>query len=323
MENYQGYRPDFMGGELHVQLPTLAPDRQADGAPELLTYTHFSILLSRARRFPYFTATNINGGLAWQIPRKKVFDSGSDEWKEDTRYPGFQLGQYFYNMPKSDFQRGHMTKREDPQWGTTEEVARQAARETFTFANCVPQVQSLNTEAWGQLETYILRKKAIPTKALINIFTGPVLAATDPVFIYQVRSQWVQLPKLFWKVVYYTNDGIQLSRAAFMMGQQNALLASGIVHPRPLMLIEHEEVAKRQEDYFAEYKDVALYQVSVSFVEELSGLSFPAAQEAYRDERATEVILRAIEVPLTEKHELFGPTRTMRSPSYEFDNLQL
>jgi endonuclease G len=176
MENYQGYQADFMGEGLEVPLPELVTAKQADLAPEL-PYTHFSVYLSRSRRFPYFTATNVNGRLARKIPREQVFAGGADRWEVDSRCPGFQWGQLLYTAPQSDFQRGHMTKREDPQWGSTDEIARRAAQDTFKFSNCVPQVKSLNIKAWGQLEMYILRKKAIPDSKLVNIFTGPVLAA--------------------------------------------------------------------------------------------------------------------------------------------------
>jgi endonuclease G len=322
MENYQGYQADFMGEGVEVPLPELAAAKQTDLAPEL-PYTHFSVFLSRSRRFPYFTATNVNGQLAWQIPREQVFPGGADRWVVDDRCPGFQWGQLLYSAPQSDFQRGHMTKREDPQWGSTEEIARRAAQDTFKFSNCVPQVKSLNTKAWGQLEMYILRKKAIPDRKLVNIFTGPVLADDDPDFIQKVLSQRVQLPTLFWKVVYYTNDGHRLNRAAFMMGQQQALLDANIVRPRFLKLWERFNLRRQQQDYFGQYKDAALYQVSVGFVEELTGLRFPEAEEVHQDDRAREVVMRQIQVPLQERHELANMLPDASEPVYEFDNLSL
>lgn len=322
MENYQGYRANFIGEGFEVPLPELAAAKRADLAAEL-PYTHFSVYLSRSRRFPYFTATNVNGQLARRIPRERVFAGGADRWEVDSRCPGFQWGQMLYNAPQSDFQRGHMTKREDPQWGSTDEVARRAAQDTFKFSNCVPQIKSLNTKAWGQLEMYILRKRAIPDRKLVNIFTGPVLADDDPEFIQKVLGKRVQLPTFFWKVVYYTNDGYRLNRAAFMMGQGQALLDAKIVRPRFLKLFERFEIRKQQQDYFGEYTDAALYQVSVGFVEELTGLRFSEALEVHHDDRAKEIIMRAIQVPLQEQHELAGMLPEAFEPVCEFDNLSL
>jgi hypothetical protein len=123
--------------------------------------------------------------------------------------------------------------------------------------------------------------------------------------------------------VYYTNDGHRLNRAAFLMGQQQALLDAKIVRPRILKLVERFVLRKQQQDYFGQYKDAALYQVSVGFVEELTGLRFPKAQEVHHDDRAREVVMREIQVPLQERHELANMLPDASEPVYEFDNLSL
>jgi endonuclease G len=321
MENFQGYKTDFMGPAMLVPPPTLDVNQQADLAPEL-PYTHFSVYLSRSRHFPYFTATNINGALFQSISRDEVFDSGRDEWTLDNRQSPYQWGQQLYNAPKSDFQRGHMTKREDPQWGSTLEVARRAAQDTFKFSNCVPQVASLNTEAWGQLETFILKKTAVSAKLLLAVFTGPVLARDDLYFVTRINGDRVQLPALFWKVVYYDN-GQELARVGFMMSQEKALKEAGIAFITPVSLKEGFLLHERRQDYFADYKDAALYQVNVSFIEELTGLRFHGAVEPYQDARARELILQEIQVPIHEADNLIRGSANDEARGYDFINMEL
>jgi endonuclease G len=321
MEDFQGYQTDFMGPAMLVSPPTLDASKQSDLAPEL-TYTHFSVYMSHSRHFPYFTATNINGALFQPISRDQVFDSGRDEWTLDHRQTALQWGQQLYNASKSDFQRGHMTKREDPQWGSTPEVARRAAQDTFKFSNCVPQLASLNTEAWGQLETFILKKTAVSAKLLIAVFTGPVLAKDDLYFVTRVKGDQVQLPALFWKVVYYDN-GLELARVGFMMSQEEALKRAGIAFVTPAPLKEGFLLQKRRKDYFADYKDAALYQVDVSFIEELTGLRFHGAVEPYQDTRARELILQKIQVPIHEANNIASGSAKDEVQGYDFTNMEL
>ena len=314
MDDFQGYQPDFLGTTLQVPLPTLPVDKRPDMAPEL-TYTHFSVYLSKARRFPYFTATNINGELFTQINRDAVFDSGNDEWRIDDRAKGMQWGSALYTAPKSDFHRGHMTKREDPQWGSTPDVARRAAQDTFHFSNCVPQVAELNTEAWGDLERYILAKRAVKEKKLVSVFTGPVLSADDPSFVTKISLFPVLLPTFFWKVVYYTNDDEQLNRAAFMMGQREALLRRAVIKDEILTHLREFKVVEMKRDYFADYADAALYQVQTGIIEKLTNLRFPLAHEQYGDTRPLQLIFDEVQVSLLEQATAI--------PHHAFDNIVL
>ena len=62
-----GYQPGFMGKALPVAFPKLNKAQKKDLAmadPKKtgeLKYPHFSLFLSKSRRFPFFTATNIDG----------------------------------------------------------------------------------------------------------------------------------------------------------------------------------------------------------------------------------------------------------------------
>ncbi|MGE7367995.1 DNA/RNA non-specific endonuclease [Neorhizobium sp. NPDC001467] len=52
------------------------------------------------------------------------------------------------------FSRGHMTRREDPSWGSPS-VARQADADTFHITNAAPQRQGFNGGIWLDLSAYV------------------------------------------------------------------------------------------------------------------------------------------------------------------------
>ncbi|HEY0740349.1 MAG TPA: DNA/RNA non-specific endonuclease [Chryseosolibacter sp.] len=297
-----GFQTDFIEAKkgLTVSEPKLNATQTKDRAPVggaqdgKLDYIHYSVLLSKSRKFPYYTATNIDGKQYVRVKRADVFDSGRDEWDEDDRAGTFQWGQKLYDAPKSYFDRGHMTKREDPQWGASYESAREAAQDTFYFTNCVPQLADLNQKIWASLETYILSKESVANKLRINVFTGPVLSKDDPEFVTRVNGVAVQIPVLFWKVIYYTTDGKALSRVAFIMGQEDLLLSRGIAERRvPARVLDTFFAPTR--NLFMDYEDAETYQVNIKTIETLSGLKFHRAKEPYKDARPIKLIKKVIQ----------------------------
>ena len=278
----KGYEIDFISPLLPVALPVIRALHPA-GNSKQFDYLHFSVIASKLRRFPYYSATNINGPQFRQLSRV-------DNWRDDPAATGWQWGKALYSAHKSNFDKGHMTKREDPQWGLTDAVAAQAADDTFFYTNAVPQMAELNQKvaAWRGLEDYILHdearlgKKPDATAAqpglLISVFTGPVLSPTDPVFVTTVMGQRVQLPELFWKVVYYTNDGLELRRVGFLMGQRNAMQKAGVLGIDSFARFKQLSL---RENFFEDYKDAEPFQAGVSYIEELTGLTFAAAKETH------------------------------------------
>lgn len=298
MLNAKGYEPAFIGKNLKVGLPRWSASNKKDLAPvkgskdAVLRYPHHSVVLSKTRKFPLLTAVNINGAVFRAINRDKLFPGGSDRWEIDDRAAEFQWGAELYTVKGSDFDRGHLVKREDPQWGADEETAVHAARSTFYYANCVPQVSDLNQKVWRSLEDYILKKESAPNNLKVSVFTGPVLSDDDPVFIRPVRGQEVQIPVLFWKLVYFSGDGKTLNRIAFLMGQKNLLLKRKIARPKETEL----ETIKAKPPIFDDFEDAAMYQVNISVVEQLTGLTFSSAHEPYKDTRKVKVVLKQVEV---------------------------
>ncbi len=150
-----GYNQDFLPG-LTVPVPKPIGDRAADlltldDGGGLLHYTHFSLAMSRSRKLAMFTAVNMDGSRSVSIKRTP------DKWSYDGRVPlEAQLGEELYE--DNDLDRGHLVRREDPNWGTQEE-ALTANDDTFHFTNCSPQMHAMNAVTWVGLESYVLKMR--------------------------------------------------------------------------------------------------------------------------------------------------------------------
>lgn len=199
-----------------------------------LDYRHFSVVMSASRRMAMFTAVNIEGARSVSIARD------SDRWSLDGRLPvEAQLGEDLYARNRLD--RGHLVRREDPNWGDGAAIAND---DTFHFTNCAPQMDVVNQRTWLGLENYILRN-ARAWRERCSVFTGPVFTDTD------LRYRGALIPKSFWKVVAFLSDDGDPSATAY--------------------LIEQERELSALEAAFGAYKT---YQRSVRHVERLTGLSF-------------------------------------------------
>lgn len=241
-----GYDADFLGnGVQRVALPGLPAsllgsavvvNRTESGLDRfVLSYTHFSVVMNGERRMPFYSAVNIDGTQLRRIAR-------GDNWFLDPRIPAdVQTGDNVYK--NNDLDRGHMTRRLDPVWGTPD-VASQADADTFCFTNACPQHKDLNQREWLQLEDYVLNN-AGAHNLRVSAITGPVLRATDRPY------RGILLPQEFWKVVVIARDNGELSATGYLLSQKD--LISGF------------------EFVFGQFKT---YQVRVSRIAELTGLDF-------------------------------------------------
>jgi len=234
----KGYDPKFIAG-LRVPLPTVGGAMKGDESPLLdrsghvLAYAHFSSVLSKSRRLPFFTAVNIDGKATVKVKR------GDDTWFLDGRIAlEHQAGEELYEDNILD--RGHLVRREDPNWG---EAARLANDDTFHFTNCAPQAGAFNQRTWLGLEDYILRNADV-FDLRVNVFTGPVFRKDDRLY------RKVRIPREFWKVVAIRTPE-RPSATAYLLSQSNQL--------------------GNLEFAFGRYKT---FQVAIREVESLTGLSF-------------------------------------------------
>jgi endonuclease G len=234
----RGYQADHLGAFV-VPLPDTAAIAAdvlpvAGSAEARLDYEHFSIVMSKSRRLALFTGVNIDGSASVSVSR------GGDPWAFDGRIPeGAQAGDELY--ANNDFDRGHLVRREDPNWGPTAGVAN---RDTFHFTNCAPQLSAFNQRTWLSLEDYILTNtRRVGERA--SVFTGPVFRQNDPVY------RDVAIPLAYWKVVAFIHDDGRPSASAY--------------------LIDHDVDLTAQKLLFGVFKT---YQRSVLSIEGLTDLDF-------------------------------------------------
>jgi endonuclease G len=215
----EGYQAGFLGDDAEVPLPEITGaaadvlefDEDGDSA-SILKYEHFSVVMSRSRRMCVYSAVNIDGKQT-----KKVKRPG---WRFDPRIPQTaQIKNECYgNEPK--FARGHMTRREDPIWGSQSDASK-GNSDSMHVTNATPQMQPFNAGIWLGLEDYAL-ENAREDDMRISVFTGPFLMDDDPVRF------GVKVPVSFWKVIAFIHDetgqlcatGYTMSQAGFLSEQE-------------------------------------------------------------------------------------------------------
>jgi endonuclease G len=173
-----------------------------------LRYTNFGVKYSDALKIPLITAVNIDGNASVRIKR------GTDKWFADERLPReVQLNATHFKDPEID--RGHMVRREDPNWG---DAAQLANDDTFHYVNAAAQHSRLNQgkELWQGLENYILDSaRTHDFKACV--FTGPVLRDGDD---EEIVIDGAIAPAEFWKVVVTLDaDDKALHATAYLLSQ--------------------------------------------------------------------------------------------------------
>ncbi|WP_339810444.1 DNA/RNA non-specific endonuclease [Zunongwangia profunda] len=302
---FHGYDDKFIPNQV-VLLPKLNQEQCADlvsddNGNDVINYINYSLQQSASHRFPFFTATNIDGKAF-----KKISRQGS--WRKDPRISKLlQFGRELYGAPKSDFDRGHMTKREDVQWGDTAGIALNAAKSTFYYTNSVPQHKDLNQDIWKSLEDYILHNETKQNELRICVFTGPVLSSSNPYFVTPIGKTQIQIPSLFWKVIVFQKEDGHLYRVGFMMSQNKLLIENHII-----------EELEADDQLFMQFKDADTYQVNISLIEELTGLKIPEAIEPYTDTRNTKLVLK--EIDIDPELESFSQEEEL---GYKIENIKL
>jgi endonuclease G len=242
------------GGAFTVPLPVandtsdLAERLDVPGK-HVLEYMHFSILYSADRRCPRLTAVNIDGSRPFKIKR------GDDQWFADLRIP--KAVQLTSNDFPGDFDRGHLVRREDPNWGD-EATAKTANDDTFHYTNAGLQHALLNRDKnrWLGLEDYILRSAATHGFRA-SVFAGPIMTDDDPVLI---EDESIQVPLAYWKIVaMVAADGKSLHATGYVLGQADFVAS----------LTESFEIG-----------NFNFYQVPIREIEQATGISFGPLRDA-------------------------------------------
>ncbi len=368
MDLMYGYKENFIGEKFKVPMPKLHADHLKDLAYLLdpktksntketeLKYQYYSTVHNKKRKFPFFAACNLNGSAFLTAGRNGVFVTDPRIAKEDQCGDELYTFKYKGKAYTEFCHRGHMSKREDPQWAdkanlkiyyksdppadakaTPEKrdkavltsIAERGARLTFFFTNAIPQHGHLNGVVWRSLEDYIMavatnnKKAQGPDLYKINIITGPVFQDNDPVFPLNNeggkangKKNGLQIPTLFWKVVYFTKDDGKLYHVGFLMGQAE-LLKWEFERLDGLKAKDIKAMEKETEPPFEGYKNKAVFQVKISFIETLTKLKFHPAIDPYKDSRPAKEIIEKVQLA---KKELVGEDD---EPGYSLDGLSI
>lgn len=252
-----GYDPLFLAeGAFPVEMPGLG-EWAREGAiayrldkenEYVVPYRHFSVIVAQERRLPLVSAVNIDG------TQEKSGIQRTNIWKRDPRLAKeVQILEECYGRSNEGFfSRGHMTRREDPNWGSLK-LAKQADADTFHATNAAPQAQSFNSPIWLGLENHLLRNANLEDMR-ISVFSGPVFTDEDE------EIHGVLIPGRFWKIVAFVHDDTQeLTATAYIASQ--AVQIAGLRGPQYV---------------FGEYED---WQVPVRTISMETGLNFSHLEE--------------------------------------------
>jgi endonuclease G, mitochondrial len=270
-KNRTGYKPNFIPGH-SIPLPELKTTLKQSAARKLnvshgedpyeLRYQHFSIVMNAKRRMAYFTAVNVDGSKWMTIDRDtgepREESEAAERWYEDPRIElSAQCDQslYEHQKPKRIFDRGHLVRRQDPDWGTAN-GAKKANADTFHFTNCTPQFWLFNERVkyWAGIENYVL-DNAKADHERVTVFTGPVFTNDDPDYRY------VKVPKQFWKILVRVENDIVLATA--LIADQSPLFGQ-----LPETLESFDDMSK-----------ISQYQTSVREIEKITGLDFGSLRD--------------------------------------------
>jgi endonuclease G len=242
-----GYSQTFIG--MPISLPTPANQEVRGDLLEVsgrsvIDYMHFSLAMSRSRRFARWVAWNIDGGSFQRLNRNGI------NFKKDPNIPAdAQVGNELYANNSLD--RGHIARRADLLWGTQAE-ARRANIDSFFYTNITPQHEAFNqSEAngiWGELENAIFAD--VDVKDLhISVMGGPIFSTNDPVY------RGIHLPKQFWKIIFFRET------------EDEMIKAKGFVLTQADLLNQLEAL---------ELPEFSVFEVPISQIGEMTGLSFPS-----------------------------------------------
>jgi endonuclease G len=316
-----GYDPEFLGKDgLLVPFPVLPKSAdilqftQSGKKKSELKYWNYSVVMNKGRKLAFFSAVNVDANK-----RPDGAGRDGDAWFYDTRPANFkdtQLGAEFYGKQKTfeveqrtqnPFDKGHLTRRLDAQWGDDDTKAMRNGNDSFHWTNCAPQHWRYNegSKKWLGLEDYVIKGFANRTGRAC-VINGPVFDAPlskdgpggqpvpnikgkrhkDPTF------GGFQIPKLFFKVVSCERAAGSLATAAFLMSQEDMLRGEDRIVGLEASL---DEILTEAE--------ARLYQVSLADLEKVTGLDFGPLKAADTS-GAHEALTLAAPVPVDRFEDL-------------------
>ena len=263
---HKGFDPSFLcagKADGRVFLPDLSPAlaKQAttlSASPKetVLRYRNYSVVMHRIRRFAIYSAANVDFSGRFVLARPK------DVWRIDPRIgAASQVTAACYE--NNQFDRGHLTRREDLEYGPDKATALACADDTCHWTNCTPQAAKFNEgrQLWAGLERHILEAAVAKDSFRAQVVTGPIFMPKDPPLPGFAE---VRYPLRYWKVVSAINASSRLFATAYVLDQRPEITPA---------------IRGAPEVPFGPYKT---FQTKIGEIERLTDLTFTAGQGSKR-----------------------------------------
>lgn len=279
--NCRGYISSFLGTDIPFPEPT-STLKKFIGFPNgsessELKYYNYSVRHHLIRKMPAISGINVDGNPKVRLDNYKR----KDNWLRDNRLDfSVQLDDTFYR--NSGFDKGHMSRREDADWGKDADEAKRNADLTCMYTNACPQIGTLNQSSrkglWGRLELTVLENGAIlegPFTNKISVFNGPIFRHDDPVF------RGIQVPMDFYKIILWPTDKGEIKATAFVLSQSRLVKD---------IKFEQLDINKNQE--------FKLFQYSIAKLTEDTGIDFSqlATMDTFQEQAAAKDITSQQEI---------------------------
>ena len=274
-----GYNKEFLSG-IVLPMPSFSPMLEEtvlkSTALDEKIYAHYvnySVITNKDKRSPILSALNIDQNKIKSTRRR-------DKWLIDSRIGAdYQLNNDYYRSNPWD--RGHLARRSSASWGSTNREAQRASDETFYYSNASLQHKNFNQDEWLALEEWVLGLE-LDKDGKITSFSGPIYGDFTRIISPNGR-EFAQIPSAFFKIVCFINKETNgLDVRSFLMYQDREALA--------------DKEGKRNLSNFQ------IYQVTVSEIEEKTGLEFDNAiyetnPLLYRENKKAKEELNIVEFP--------------------------
>jgi endonuclease G len=223
----KGYDAKYLGGgDKIVGFPKFSDALEEQVAPLIkptkenkffLHYINYSVVMHKTRRFAIYSAANVSFANRFEMSRPP------DVWRTDPRIAAeHQVGAFYYK--NNQFDRGHLTRREDLEYGPAPKDALASAGDTCHYTNSTPQHAQFNQnkEIWQGIERHVLEDAIVNGRFDAQIITGSVFDEGDPAY------KDIQYPLQYWKVVAAINSKDDLFATAFIASQEAVIDKFGI-----------------------------------------------------------------------------------------------
>ena len=258
-----GYEPDFLGHGISIPIPWIDYETFADVLKRdelrnnyIADYVHYSVVMSKKNRQAYLSICNLDQNSYRSVTGRKWFLDhriGAENQLDNRYYKG------------SLWDRGHLTRRTAVTWGASNYEARQASNQSCSYANACLQHKNFNEDEW-RIPEKVARRFERDVDGKLCIMTGPIFDQND---------RWLEpddydvspgrIPSGFWKVMYYVD-----AKKTAELGHPSLGCEAYLVWQDGFSVRAHDQAASL---------DVETFQVTVSELQDLTGIEFP--QELY------------------------------------------